>query len=276
MQKTNIGWCDYSSNPLYAVDKATRKRGWFCTRVSEGCKNCYAAAINKRFGNGFDYAKTNEGKIEFQVNAKELSAIERFNQPKVIMQMRGPDFFEEVPPVKIFLCDMTDLFHEMVSYPLIGQVFESIENCWWHVFQILTKRPDRMAAYTRRNWLPAYQPQFIWLGTSCENQKTADERIPILREVPAAVRFLSVEPLLEPIELDLTGIQWVIVGGESGPNRRPMEIAWLRSIVEQCSIAGVPVWVKQDSAFRPGTQGRIPDELWIHEFPAEREEASAR
>jgi protein gp37 len=127
----------------------------------------------------------------------------------------------------------------------------------------------------------------VWLGVSAENQQWADIRIPALLDTPAAVRFVSAEPLLGPIRMRASlmvgaafepshGINWVIVGGESGPGHRPMEIAWLESIVTQCKDAGVAVWVKQDSGLRAGQQGRIPDDLWIHEFPSANALAGAR
>jgi protein gp37 len=145
----------------------------------------------------------------------------------------------------------------------------------------------------------------VWCGVSVENQKWADTRIPALAETPAAVRFLSCEPLLGPVDLspwlgtahECAGVpmpsgsipprahtvdcctnpvlDWVIVGGESGPGHRPMDIAWLESIAGQCRDAGVPVWVKQDSGPRAGQQGRIPDDLWVHEFPHAAEAVAA-
>jgi len=126
----------------------------------------------------------------------------------------------------------------------------------------------------------------VWLGTSVENQAAADERIPHLLATPAAVRFLSVEPLLGPVDFsrwlpirhstglapwvpdgDRRDLHWVIVGGESGPGARPMDLAWARSLIEQCRAARVPVFVKQDSGPKPGRQGRIPDNLWVKEYP---------
>lgn len=135
-------------------------------------------------------------------------------------------------------------------------------------WQFLTKRPQNLAKF--------YSDEIIrrlWAGTTVENQQEADRRIPILLEIPAPIHWLSVEPLLEPITLNLSAIDWVIVGGESGRNWRSrfMDLSWMRSIVEQCMAAGLPVFIKQDSAFCPGQQGRIPNELWsLKEFPQPR------
>ena len=135
-----------------------------------------------------------------------------------------------------------------------------------HTHLILTKRPERMQA-----WVSVHYPvplPHIFLGTSVEDQQTADTRIPWLIQTPAGERFLSVEPLLGPVKLDLTGIGWVIVGAESGPKRRPMDLAWLEAIAAQCDAEYIPLYVKQDGALRPGQQGRIPDALWDRkEFP---------
>jgi protein gp37 len=142
-----------------------------------------------------------------------------------------------------------------------------------HQFQVLTKRPERMAAFVNDYW-PTPPPN-VWLGTSVENQEAADERIPHLQATPAAVRFLSCEPLLGPLDLspwmllpgDTARLDWIIVGGESGRGRRDMKLEWLEAIVTEAQSWGVPVFVKQDMGALPGKQGRIPDALWIREFP---------
>lgn len=146
---------------------------------------------------------------------------------------------------------------------------------------LLTKRPENVIPTLERLgntsalvdcWMTETTlPRNIWLGVSAEDQRRANERIPILLDIPAAVRFVSAEPLLGPIDFRpwLDDIGWIIVGGESGKNHRPMDLEWLASIVEQCRYAGVPCYVKQDSAFRDSQQGRISDELWsVKEFPA--------
>jgi protein gp37 len=131
---------------------------------------------------------------------------------------------------------------------------------------LLTKRPANVRRLVPPDWLEEW-PKRLWIGTSVETQAWARIRIPLLRKVPAPVRFLSVEPLLGPVTLPLDGIRWAIIGGESGPGYRPMELAWLEAVVEQCQAAGVAMWVKQDSGPRDGQQGRIPDRLWIQQHP---------
>lgn len=163
-------------------------------------------------------------------------------------------------PRRIFVNPMSDLFHEAVPLEFVERVFGVMQQCPQHTFQVLTKRPERMAAFTLAWWGPNEDSprgriplRNVWLGTSVGNQSAADERIPHLLRCPAAVRFLSLEPLLGPVGLapmmyrgtDHAGVQWVIVGGESGPGARPCDVAWVRSIVRQCREADVPVFVKQ-------------------------------
>ncbi len=196
-------------------------------------------------------------------------------------------------PSMIFVNSMSDLFHESVPFAFIDKVFAVMALCPKHTFQVLTKRPERMAEYLARPWaedgdrwlqavgpLPAncldwpmsdirYPLPNVWLGTSVENQKAADERIPHLIKCPAAVRFLSVEPLLGPVDLSqylwamdgarrhgrLNALHWVIVGGESGPGARPCDVGWIESVVKQCADAEVPCFVKQ-----LGARIRIPND----------------
>jgi len=194
---------------------------------------------------------------------------------------------------------MSDLFHEDVPHEFIKAVFSVMVACPQHSFQILTKRPERLVelswsgfaeavwggsahfsdAYLKRDW--AWPLSNVWLGVSVENQRYADERIPLLAQCPAAVRFVSCEPLLSAIDLrpylpceTIGGVEfehwpnWVIIGGESGPSHRPMKVEWVQSIVLQCKEAGVPCFIKQDSGLRPGEQGRLSDALWnLKEFP---------
>jgi protein gp37 len=247
MQKTSIEWTDRSANPIRARHKVTGKVGWHCVKWSKGCASCYAEAINKRFGTGLPFVKSSADEVELFLDGRPLEALVRLRRPS-----------------RVFLCDMTDLFQEGVTWRMVDAVFAAMERARHHTFQILTKRADRMAAYVeglRReaSWWPLPN---VWLGVSIEDQATADERIPHLLKVPASVRFLSVEPLLGPV--DLTAIRrtraegymrpldgrfnrigWVIVGGESGPGARPLHVDWIRSIVDQCREAGVPCFVKQ-------------------------------
>jgi protein gp37 len=257
-ERTAIEWTDSTWNPIRGV-----KGRWHCTHVSEGCRSCYAERLNIRWG-GPAYKP---GADTFRLDEKILQQPLHWKKPR-----------------KIFVCDMTDLFHGDISDEIIDQVFAVMAIADHHTFQVLTKRPRRMrgclsyfyrwaqielAAYSLvgRNNSPGLAggrrslPN-VWLGVSVEDKKNLG-RIELLRQTPASLRFLSLEPLLDDLgELDLRGIGWVIIGGESGPKARPMDIGWLRSIVEQCNRVGVPVFVKQDSGRRPGQQGRIPDALW--------------
>jgi protein gp37 len=177
-------------------------------------------------------------------------------------------------PRRIFVNSMSDLFHESLTDTQIQNVFSVMESARHHIYQVLTKRPQRMLDFVTKfdDWLKyasdypghlSFEKRFphVWLGVSCEDQKTADERIPLLLETPAAVRWISAEPLLGPIDLsaftgvtpNITGereqryseVDWVVLGGESGPKSRPMNLVWARSMVAKCKAAGVPVFVKQ-------------------------------
>lgn len=218
MPKTNIGWTDYSWNPW----------NWVCTKVSEGCKNCYAHALATRYGKDF------AGEPVWRENAiPELRKIPGGNA--------------------VFVADMSDLFLERVSFEWIDRVF--IEMNWRPdlTFLLLTKRIERAAALA---------PDLIWtnniyLGTSVENQKRA-YRIDVLRDIEGPRgKFLSLEPLLGPIEADFTGIDGAITGGESGPNRRPFDNQWVSDIAAQCERDGVALYHKQGSAFKPGQDREI-------------------
>jgi protein gp37 len=229
--KTRISWCDATWNPTTG-----------CTKVSPGCKNCFAERVAKRlqamgqphYANGF--------KLTLHGDALLLPLGWR-------------------KPQRIFVNSMSDLFHEDVPLQFIQRVFDVMRSAHRHQFQILTKRSDRLFLVDPE--IDAFGwPANVWMGVSVENADCA-ERIDDLRATRAAHKFLSLEPLLSPLpDLHLEGIDWVIVGGESGPGRREMDIAWLEDIVTQCRAAQVPIFVKQDSASRPGQQGRLSDELF--------------
>jgi protein gp37 len=153
-------------------------------------------------------------------------------------------------PKMYFVNSMSDLFHVGVPDEFINDVFTVMELAHWHTFQVLTKRTERMAPYTQKRYADKAPPNNIWLGTSTENQASFDERMPHLRNTKAAVRWLSVEPLLGPIDFgSMEGIAWVVVGGESGPNARPMAKVWATDIRVACKTAGVPFFFKQWGAF---------------------------
>ncbi len=287
-QKSPIEWTNYTSNPLYVTLKETGKRGWHCNKPSAGCGHCYAETLNKRFGTGLDFVGRNADKLNFFLNNKELLEIIKLNDRLA----------RKNETAKLFLCDMTDLFLENHTKQILDRMFAVIALCPNITFQVLTKRAERMKKYFENSsspWLDSleewweYEPQLarsiegwaasfggdylenLWLGVSVENQKAADERIPLLLETPAAIRWLSCEPLLEKVDLTfvendgyklncLTGTQkdmgrpcedaqnkidWVIVGGESGNGARDCEVHWIRKLVKQCQSAKVPVFVKQ-------------------------------
>jgi protein gp37 len=217
MNKTSIEWTHrpetggaaggFTWNPIRArlIGASHKARsGTFCTRISPGCTHCYASAINKRFGNGLEYTVPNLEQIEFFVSDKIL------HEP-----------LHRKAASTIFVGDMFDLFHESIPTEMLDSVFSVIDRAYWHTFQILTKRADRMRTYFFDEFLakrieelhPAFMTEragwcslpmsHVWLGVSVESQKYADERIPLLLQTPAAVRFLSVEPMLEAVEVHL-------------------------------------------------------------------------
>ena len=291
-ERTSIAWTDTTWNPV---------RG--CSRVSEGCRNCYAERQAARFSDHGQYA---HGFVERTPSGP------RWTGKVELVPEKLDEPLGWLKPRRVFVNSMSDLFHEALPFEAIDMVFAVMALAWWHTFQVLTKRPERMREYmadrgaderTARaslsfrpmetlagvdrslgtcGWDPWPRPN-VWLGVSVEDQATADERIPLLMETPAAVRFLSCEPLLGPVDVSgfmwpvhdrwpsqyrtasearadgavvtrhrqgavLAGtpfVKWVIAGGESGPKARPCDVAWILSLVEQCREAGVPAFVKQ-------------------------------
>jgi len=257
---SKIEWTDSTWNPV---------RG--CSRVSEGCRFCYAERQAARFsgyGDRFDgYVRDGKWTGKVDLLKSKLTEPLRWRKPR-----------------RVFVNSMSDLFHEALPDEAIDRIFAVMARAPQHTFQVLTKRPERMRTYMRgfidargchasrrlgtELWWPLPN---VWLGVSCEDQVTADERIPILLDTPAAVRFVSAEPLLAAIDLTRIAVKfsgrcdgdpahasalfdhagytnrldWAIVGGESGPGARPCDVGWIRSIVAQCKSAGVPCFVKQ-------------------------------
>jgi len=167
----------------------------------------------------------------------------------------------------IFVNSMSDLFHKDVPAAFIDKVFDTMEQADWHVFQLLTKRSSLLRRYINNRYKNDPAPPHIWLGVSVEDG-ARKSRILHLRETNAAVRFLSVEPLVGPLgSIELNGIHWVIVGGESGPGYRPMDINWAREVRDQCLESGVPFFFKQWGGFRPKSNGRELDNQEWNEFP---------
>ena len=253
-----------------------------CSRVSEGCRNCYAETVANRFkGPGEPY----EGLIAKggQWNGKVKLVEHKMDEP-----------LRWAKPRMIFVNSMSDLFHPDVPDRVIADVFRVMAQAKHHTFQILTKRPERMKQFLNRvdnamGWWThdgtpperAYDgtgmivgydqwplPN-VWLGVSVEDQLTANQRILQLVETPAAVRWISAEPLLGPVDLSSLpyptkvkgNIHWVVVGGESGKNARPMHPQWARSLRNQCQFAGIPFLFKQWGEFAPSPDGGLPDDL---------------
>jgi protein gp37 len=166
---------------------------------------------------------------------------------------------------------MSDLFHRDVPRPFIDQVFHTMERANWHIFQVLTKRSSLLSRYLKARYGNGRVPAHIWCGVSVEDAQ-AKSRIPHLRAAPASIRFLSLEPLLGPLGLlELGGIDWVIVGGESGPGARAMDAEWVRSIRDECLTQGVAFFFKQWGGIRPKTGGRMLDNREWNEYPGQRQ-----
>jgi len=264
--KTSIEWTDASWNPIVG-----------CTEISPGCANCYAARLAAtRLKDLPEY----NGLADKRRGEHHWLGEVRFFQSR----LREPLHWRT--PRRIFVCDMGDLFHEKVDTGWIRSVFEIIAQCPQHTFQILTKRADLMRVFMT-TWAPAAARELpnVWLGVSVENQHFADERIPLLLQTPAAVRWISAEPLLGPVDLRREYydelIDWVVCGGESGANARPMHPDWARSLRDQCQAASVPFFFKQWGNWGPHTypgddfvekaRGAVnwkewPDGTWMHEW----------
>lgn len=258
MGNTKIPWAEKVWNPITG-----------CTKISPGCQNCYAERMANRLRGRCGYPADEPFRVTLHPD--------RLEEP---LRWRKPSM--------VFVCSMGDLFHEDVPFEFINRVFTTIGQCQQHIFIILTKRPERMKVFIEDYY--AYespggdekgvhiQPN-VWLGVTAENQKQADKRIPVLIQIPAAVRFVSVEPMLEAVDLlndDYLGgciyceicleespktcierdakLDWVICGGESGPNARPMHPDWARNLRDQCQAAGVPFFFKQWGEWLPNMQ----------------------
>lgn len=225
-QKSSIEWTDVTWNPVTG-----------CTKISQGCDNCYAERFSERF-RGVPGHPFEDG---FDLKLRP----ERIEQP---LGWRAPKM--------IFVNSMSDLFHKHVPYEFIDQVFDTMEQAHWHTFQVLTKRSSRMRNYVNRRYADRLAPWHIWLGSSVEDG-SKKSRIGHVRQMNAETRFLSIEPLIGPMgKMDLSGIHWVIVGGESGPKARPMEEAWVIDVRDQCIKSRVPFFFKQWGGFRPKSGGR--------------------
>lgn len=237
-ETSNIEWTDATWNPV---------RG--CTKISPGCAHCYAETFAERFRGvpGHPY----EQGFDLRLVPEKLPEPLRWSSPKTI-----------------FVNSMSDLFHEGVPDSYIEQVVRVMKMADWHTYQVLTKRAQRMQGLLQTRLAFAAQLPHIWWGVSVENRKYGVPRIEILRQSPAAVRFLSIEPLLEDLgDLNLEGIGWVIVGGESGLGARPIDKTWVVRIREQCRTARVPFFFKQWGGVRKAEAGRALDGQTYDEMP---------
>jgi protein gp37 len=236
--KTKIEWTDATWNPV---------RG--CSKVSPGCKHCYAETFAERFrgvkGHPFEFG------FDLRLVPEKLADPLRWSQPRMI-----------------FVNSMSDLFHEDVPDNFIEAVCDVMLAASWHTYQVLTKRSKRLKHLLRKKLCKAAQSQHIWWGVSVENRKYGFPRIRDLQNSPGRVRFLSVEPLIEDIgRINLRNIDWVIVGGESGPGARPIEPEWVRSIRTQCAEENVAFFFKQWGGVRKRATGRELDGETYNEFP---------
>ncbi len=306
-QKTSIEWCDVSWNPVSG-----------CSKVSTGCKNCYAETLSLRYGQtkGPWTARNAAENVLLKPHKlrEPLSGAKAWQGLGAAAAAAG-----KTEGKLVFVNSMSDLFHEQIPDEYIAEAFAVMAMAQRHTFQILTKRPERMRDWFARGgeWISrcgTVRNQFdfagyadrlgdpmsrlfewplpnVWLGVSIENRKWVG-RADVLRQTPAAVRFISAEPLLGPLishggffargddglyhqdwpdgyigdQLNLTGIDWLIAGGESGPNFRPMDLQWMRGLRDECAASDTAFFAKQIASSRPGVDP--PGDLLIREFPA--------
>jgi protein gp37 len=241
--KTGIEWTEATWNPVTG-----------CSKVSPGCAHCYAERLSLRFGHSRKPWLPEHEAENVVLHPERLEQPLRWRRPRVI-----------------FVNSMSDLFHERVPLSFVRRVFDVMAEGERHVFQILTKRHHRLVALAPHlEW-----PSNVWIGVSIENRRWA-ERADYLRRVPAAVRFISAEPLLGPLEgLDLTGIDWLIAGGESGPGHRPVRAEWIRELRDACQREGVSFFFKQWGGASAKAGGRSLDGKEYSEMPVAAPAAKA-
>jgi protein gp37 len=248
---TKIEWATDTWNPITG-----------CTKISEACQNCYAERMSKRLAGRCGYPEGEPFRVT--LHPDKLDQPMRWKKPRMI-----------------FVCSMGDLFHEDVPNSFLDQIFAVMAKAEQHIFLLLTKRPKRAKEYILRamydencnyqGWyeaindleIPDVTPmENVWLGVTAENQQRADERIPILMQIPAAKRFVSIEPMLGMVDLSIPPhIDWVICGGETGPGARPMHLDWVRSLRDQCQAAGVPFFFKSWGEWMPSYETGATFEL---------------
>lgn len=249
-QGTRIEWTNATWNPVTG-----------CTPVTAGCDNCYALALAHRRLQAI-YLRRDPAKLTSENRADPFAVRlwpERLREPQ---RWRSPRM--------VFVNSMSDLFHSDIPESFVREVFEVMLRADRHVYQVLTKRPGRAARFVTRHadlFPGGSVPDHIWMGTSVENGAVAF-RVRHLRSVPCAVRFLSCEPLLGPLDIDLSDIDWVIAGGESGRGYRPLNLDWVRDIRDSCIAQRVPFFFKQVGGYTPKAGGRNLDGVEWNEFPS--------
>jgi len=243
-ENSAIEWTDTTWNPVTG-----------CTKISVGCDNCYASRFSERFrgvpGHPFE------------------TGFDLTLRPERLLQPLG-----WTRPRMVFVNSMSDLFHKEIPKAHIAAVFDTMEKAHWHTYQVLTKRSSLLQKFINDRYRAKPAPRHIWLGVSVEDEKAAT-RIAHLQAANAGVRFLSIEPLIAPVgRLNLSGIEWVIVGGESGPRSRPMDAEWVIDIRNQCVKAGVAFFFKQWGGFSPKAGGRLLEGKEWSQFPGRRRSVS--
>lgn len=254
--RSAIEWTDATWNPVTG-----------CTRLTAGCDNCYAARLAE--GRLRRVYLPRRPVVDRAENRRDPFAVRlwpsRLQQPVSWSESR-----------RVFVNSMSDLFHKDIPEEFVRRIFEVMLAADRHIYQVLTKRPARASKFWKRN-LDLFEggpiPDHIWIGSSVENQEVV-YRIRHLLQVPAEVRFISCEPLLGPLKLDLEGIHWVIAGGESGPSHRPVDPDWVRNIRDQCAAADVPFFFKQWGGPRAKSGGRQLDGRRWDQYPAMASEKS--
>jgi protein gp37 len=239
-ENSAIEWTDTTWNPVTG-----------CTKISAGCDNCYASRFSERF--------RGVPRHPFE------SGFDLTLRPERLLQPLGWK-----RPRMVFVNSMSDLFHKEIPKAHIAAVFDTMEKAHWHTYQVLTKRSSLLQKFINDRYREKLAPRHIWLGVSVEDEKAAT-RIAHLQAANAGVRFLSIEPLIAPVgRLNLSGIEWVIVGGESGPRSRPMNAKWVIDIRNQCVKAGVAFFFKQWGGFSPKAGGRLLEGKEWSQFPGRR------
>jgi protein gp37 len=243
--RTGIQWTDATWNPMTG-----------CTKVSAGCANCYALTVAERKTRDIYLGRA---PVKDTPSNRADPFAPRFWENRIEMPLHWRR------PRRVFVNSMSDVFHAHFSVEMIQRVFDVMNRAHWHQFQVLTKRPERAFRFADKlEW-----GENIWLGTSIESMDVAHRR-DALRATPAAVRFVSAEPLLGPLDtLDLSGIDWVIGGGESGQGFRPCDPEWARGLRDSCLATGIAFFWKQWGGFTPKSGGRLLDGREWNEYPVE-------